>query len=382
MADFDQAIALDQSQALFFTDRGNVYDELQQFEEALADYIEAVSILEADGVDPEDYADLEARIAELEAEVGPAVVEAEPTAEEVEEATPAPAAEPTATEVVANITGHIAVPLLAGNEPRVYVVDTAGNQVNVLGSARQPTHTLDGSRLLVNGDGGSQVLLRMANSNGAGPTEFGNPNLSAHSHPAWSSDGSEVYYLDRFGTQEFHLFKRALTSTEGEGEEIVTAQGAIFHSNPLYPQVTTQDRIIFSGCSTWTGQGGECGVWVLQGQGGQASRISQNVNHIPTDAAGNTVVFSWNQAGNWDVYTLDIGSGAMTQLTDSPSQDALGTISPDGQSVAFYSNREGGPAVWVVSINGGPAEKLFDIPRDWGTLRGDGWTEETLSWGK
>jgi serine/threonine-protein kinase len=309
----------------------------------------------------------------------------EPTDTPTLEPTAVPTAGPTATPTVpaADISGHLAIPLVANNIPRVIIADTDGNQVSALESARQPSHTLDGTKLVVNGDGGPQLLLRVANSDGSGAREVGNPLLNAHSFPVWSNDGTQLLYIDRFGTQDFHLFSRGLDSTEGEGEEIfAVGNGQIFHSNPLYPLWTTQNRIIFRGCSTWDGQGGNCGVWLLKGQLGPVEKLTGEANHILSDATGNTVIFSWDQGGNRNVYKLDIASASTKQLTTDPAADSLGTISPDGNSVAFLSNRAGGLAIWYVSIDGGTPEKMFDIKSDWGALSPDGWTEEKLSWGK
>ncbi len=76
--------------------------------------------------------------------------------------------------------------------------------------------------------------------------------------------------------------------------------------------------------------------------------------------------------------------GAGTKnLSNSPdSNDGLPTVSPDGNWVAFVSDRSGRWAVWVVPVAGGPAQKLFDLPGDnpWGD--GDrAWTNERISWG-
>ena len=63
------------------------------------------------------------------------------------------------------------------------------------------------------------------------------------------------------------------------------------------------------------------------------------------------------------------------------SLDGVPTISPDGQWVAFASNREGGWAVFVAPISGGSVQKLFDFPKPnpWGTGDQD-WTNERMSW--
>ncbi|MEM7343418.1 MAG: protein kinase [Chloroflexota bacterium] len=302
----------------------------------------------------------------------------EPTNTPEPEDTPTP--EPTETPVVVSLSGHIAVPLMVGSGPQVLVFDTDGNLVNSMGSARQPSHTQDGLKLVVNGDGGGQLLLRSANSDGSGAQDFGDLGFNGHSFPTWSPDGQSVAYLDKFGTQEFHMFFRPPDNSSGEGEEFF-AGGAIFHANPMYPQWGS-NGIFFRGCSTWVGQGGNCGTWLLSGQQGTVTSVTKDVNHIPTDTNATTGIVSWNQDGNWDVYAVNLSNGTLTQLTNSSSQDGLGTLSPDGNSVAFLSNREGGLAVWRVDVNGGDAEKLFDIESNRGQLRGDGWSEERLSWGE
>jgi Tol biopolymer transport system component len=84
--------------------------------------------------------------------------------------------------------------------------------------------------------------------------------------------------------------------------------------------------------------------------------------------------------GNWEVYAMGIGGGPATNLSNNPADDGLGTISPDGQWVAFVSSREGRWGVWVAPINGGEAQRLpIDIPGWVGGL--GGWTVERISWG-
>jgi len=61
---------------------------------------------------------------------------------------------------------------------------------------------------------------------------------------------------------------------------------------------------------------------------------------------------------NWDVYRVEVAGGAVTRLTDDPANDGLPAVSPNGQRVAFYSDRGGVWGIWQVAMAGGLAEVL------------------------
>jgi len=286
-------------------------------------------------------------------------------------------------ESTPDVTGRLAIPLVLGTTPKVYIAGITGEFLGDIDTARQPDFKLDGSQLIVNGDGGGLDKLRMSSPDGKQWQEIGDLSLGGHSHPAWSPDGTQLIYDD--GTIDpagWHIFMCGCGSRQGEGDRLDAAGNRpVIDPNPLYPLWTTNDRFVFRGCNTWSG-GGNCGLWMTQGNLGQPEQLTHNPNHIPTDIYENMVVYTSAEGGNRNIYVLNIETGDGKQLTFHPASDGLATISPDGQTVAFLSDRDGMLAIWHVSIKGGPIEKMFDIPLDWGTLRADGWSEERLSWGK
>src|SRR6476660_10497999 len=61
---------------------------------------------------------------------------------------------------------------------------------------------------------------------------------------------------------------------------------------------------------------------------------------------GRTIVF--DLLG--DLYTIPIAGGTTTALTSGIAYDAQPRFSPDGKSVLFTSDRDGGDNVWVMDL--------------------------------
>jgi hypothetical protein len=308
-------------------------------------------------------------------------------------ATPAatPTPEPTATQTPqpgpppADLTGRLAIPLMYGNEPKVYIASTDGELETIVGGARQPDYSGDGTRLIVNGEWGEWDKLRVMGPSGEAAFEIGDPALAGHSFPSWSPDGSRVIYEDAtVDPKGPRIFIRDLNSNgpgSGAGDMLTVSigQGELIGRNPVW---ASKDRFIFRGCNTWQpGQESECGLWLMQGDAGEPERLTSNPSQVPMDVNGDTLVYVSPEAGDWNVYTLNLASGATGALTTDPAADGAATISPDGRSVAFLSNRGGSLAVWYVSIGGGSPRKFFDLPAEWGGLRENGWADEKLAWG-
>jgi hypothetical protein len=308
-----------------------------------------------------------------------------------EAATPTPEPEPTATETrqpgppPANLTGRLAIPLMYGNEPKVYIASTDGELETIVGGARQPDYSGDGTRLILNGSGGTWDKLRVTDPSGDAAFEIGDPGLGGHSYPSWSPDGRRVIYEDdTVDPKGPRIFVRDL-NTNGPGSgaghmlTVGIGQGELMGRNPVW---ASKDRFIFRGCNTWEpGMESECGLWLMQGDAGEPERLTNNPSQVAMDVYGDTLVYVSPEAGDWNVYTLNLATGATEALTTDGAADGAATISPDGRTVAFLSNRGGNLAVWTVSIGGGSPKKFFDLPGDWGGLREDGWADEKLSWG-
>jgi len=113
--------------------------------------------------------------------------------------------------------------------------------------------------------------------------------------------------------------------------------------------------------------------------------LADGTSLTPTDTAGTLVALHSRETGDWEAYVMGIDGGPLINLSNSPSSsDGVPTFSPDGQWVAFASDRGGSWAVYVVPSSGGTPTKLFDFPKPnpWGTGGDRDWMNERMSWGK
>lgn len=108
---------------------------------------------------------------------------------------------------------------------------------------------------------------------------------------------------------------------------------------------------------------GERGVISPLDSTGQLRRISFTSEgadfDVTVDNAGDFLIYSSTRHRQTaDIYRQRIDGSAITQLTDDASNDVMATLSPDGKTMAFTSDRSGNWDIYLMDANGGPAVQL------------------------
>src|SRR2546425_4282043 len=76
---------------------------------------------------------------------------------------------------------------------------------------------------------------------------------------------------------------------------------------------------------------------------------------------GKSLLYASRATGNWDIYVQQVGSRNSTNLTkDSQADDTQPAFSPDGQRIAFRSDREGG-GIYLMGATGESVTRLSDF---------------------
>ena len=87
---------------------------------------------------------------------------------------------------------------------------------------------------------------------------------------------------------------------------------------------------------------------------------------------GQRILFSSDQSGNQDLWSMPLG-GEATRLTSDSAPEWGPALSPDQHQIAFFSSRTGDREIWVMPAEGGPARQLTSSK---GLDAGTGWSPD------
>jgi len=290
-------------------------------------------------------------------------------------ATPTPTVTPTPQP---SLSGRLAFTLYEGGAYETYVANIDGSGLQKIWSRmHQPDFDPSGAQLTLNGELPDYLTLQRIEIN-PGNTAGQHWKVSTNyedSWPSWSPDGSRIVYV---------FYKEALPdwwrlriisdlSKAAQGEGINGPGGMKLRGRYT---VWVGDRIAFTGCDYW-GAGTACGIYTIGAGGGDATRISDDSQDRATDGFENQLLYMSPADGDWEIYKVASTGGSPVKLTENSAQDGLATWSPDGQHIAFLTNRTDSWEIWVMNADGSSKRGLFTLPGDPGE-----WTEERISWGR
>ena len=296
------------------------------------------------------------------------------------------------------LSGKLAIPLSNANGGYdVYIFSVAdGKLLQQIPDASQPSFSADGMKLLVMRQAeGDEGIYQYALGDGA---EVQSGAMPISSHPSYNAQGTRMVYeatpdlpLSASSVYSTTLMQCELSalSQEGSGNcsassmletrASADASSGVHGTNPLW---TANDQVIYRGCQVWNGVE-RCGIYATQnspdglGEPRFPTLLTHDPSAFPNDSKGNILTMAAQGTEDWEVYALNLDGTWLANVSrDTPAQDGLSAISPDGSWVAFVSNRDGGWAVWASSLNGGDAHKLFDLPS------GGGWAQDEWEWGR
>ena len=111
----------------------------------------------------------------------------------------------------------------------------------------------------------------------------------------------------------------------------------------------------------------EVELWVMNADGTDPRRVVQNgsENRSPSWGAGNaSLYYSSFVTGNWEIFRVDLATGATVNMTNDPYADQHPRVSPDGNRVVFHTNRDVQFEIYVMNADGSDAHDISNDPAD------------------
>ena len=292
--------------------------------------------------------------------------------------TPVP---PTPTDTPApQLSGKILYPVFSEESGwyDVYIqpVDGAERQW-LVGAASQPAISPDGQTLAFRSwqadDRGIRVLP-LAGGERRRVTDRVEDGL-----PSWSPDGGMILFSSR---RESDRVSRIYTVSPygGEIHSVQRNYKSVYGTDPMWQP---DGRIVYKAIQ------GFSGLFRMNPDGsGPLQLTSEPSDTTPmVSPDSQTVAFMSQRDGNWKIYRLAVDGSGLQRLTNHGAQDGLPAWSPDGQWIAFVSDRDGEWAVWAMSAQGDDVQRLFSLQGlPGGRVQGEpefssrGWTEEQIQW--
>ncbi len=165
---------------------------------------------------------------------------------------------------------------------------------------------------------------------------------------------SRIVFVDETGPKERRVKRLALMDQDGANTRYLTRGDDLVLTPRFSP--TTQEITYMS-----FGQG-DPRVYLLNlDNPGQREVVGNfpGMTFAPRFSPdGGSVIMSLQRGSNSNIFVMNLGSKAITRLTDSAAIDTSPSFSPDSSKICFESDRGGRPQIYVMPASGGTAQRI------------------------
>ena len=183
------------------------------------------------------------------------------------------------------------------------------------------------------------------------PAAGGEPRLLAEGgeFPTWSEDSRQLIFSSDQGGEE-NIWQIDIDS--GQLRQLTAGP-----KYDRYPVVAANGALAYSHFTH------RLDLYEMQLESGETKRLNSHVGvnvNARVSPDGENIAYRSDRTGNTEIWLLDLENKTERQLTDHPGADGYPDWSPDGRQIIFRSNRDGQVHLWVMDADGRSQRRLSE----------------------
>jgi Tol biopolymer transport system component len=219
----------------------------------------------------------------------------------------------------------------------------------------EPDWSPDGQSVAFTVDDGNKLTIGIVDSSGGNEHRIVTDS-EINIEPEWSADGNSIYFVsDR--DEDLSIFKVVLETAE-------VSPVIVENGNQIQPAVSPDGQSL-AFVSPVSGKPGSGGIWVKPIPGGEPELIHfEETRHRAQPrwtADSKSLVYVTEITGNNDIGILPEDGGSPVWLTHAPMNEYSPAVSPDGERLAFISNRDGTAQLFTIPADGGASTAWNEV---------------------
>lgn len=174
--------------------------------------------------------------------------------------------------------------------------------------------------------------------------------------PNWTRDGRSLVY-----NSKGRIYAYAIAT--GEIRQVDTGFAIDCNNDHVLSPDNTHVAV-----SHHTNEDAASRIYILPFGGGEPRLVTdQGPSYLHGwSPDGQTLAYCAERGGQYDIYTIPVGGGQETQLTDLPGLDDGPEYSPDGRHIWFNSVRTGLMQIWRMELDGSnPVHMVHEDANCW-----------------
>jgi Tol biopolymer transport system component len=214
------------------------------------------------------------------------------------------------------------------------------SRYRVLRTGIFPSFSPRGDRLVENDGqvGAAHNSIVIVSANGSSSVLFDDPMRNSLA-PQWSPHGDEIVFaigefLQTLAGRENLTSHLALIPASGGPIQELPAAGEHVGFPSWSPDAT---KVVYASFDR-----AQRGLRIFDLKTQRVTQVTKGPDTFPAwSPNGDRIAFTSNRDGDYEIYTVRPGGGGLMRLTRSPGNDAHPAWSPDAEWIAFASNRTG-----------------------------------------